>query len=142
MGYCTVNDIKLNIDITTFDSIVVDTNSSLLTDLITYVSSLMDGVLSKSYAVPILNSAILTDICVKLVLCRLYDRRNSNNISKPEPISGGCKEATDLLNEIANGNYPIFDNTGTLISSNSITFELSGGEEVFTDSILDNYLSL
>lgn len=142
MGYCVENDVKLNLDNTTYTDIIIDSNSTLITDLITYVSSLMDGVLAKRYSVPILNSYLLKDICVKLVICRLYDRRGANNISKPEPVIEYCKQAELLLNDIANGNVPLFDNTGQIITADNLTFTLEGGTEVFTDSILSNYVNL
>lgn len=142
MSYCTVDNVKLNLDNTVYADIIIDTDTSLITNLITYVSNIMDGVLARRYSVPISNSYLLTDICVKLVICRLYDRRGANNISKPEPVIEYCKQAELLLNDIANGNVPLFDNTGTIITSDNITFTLEGGTEVFTDNILSSYVNL
>ncbi len=144
MAYCTENDILLQIDESQLDNLVAGDNANLLTDVINYVSILMDGMLSKQYAVPILNCSLITDICVKLVICRLFERRGISGVGQADSINGTfCKNANDIFMDIINGKIILYTDSGSVIDvkTESYVIEIETDGQVFTTDILDNFVN-
>jgi phage gp36-like protein len=144
MAYCTETDILLQIDESQLENLTAGDNANLLTDIINYVSALMDGMLSKMYAVPLVNCPIIKDICVKLVICRLFERRGISGTGQADSVNNTfCTNANNTFNDIINGKIAIMDSNGSIIETKQspLMLQIETDGQVFTTDVLDNFVN-
>lgn len=120
MAYSALADLILRLNEDTIIQLTDDANtgsvnSDVVSEAIEDADGLMDTYLRVRYAVPVASPpAVLTRISSILAICHLYHRRQG----PPEYWATRCKEARDLLEDIAAGEV-VIDGISTAGASES-----------------------
>ena len=121
MAYCAVLDIRAYYIGKKFDATDDNLSETQISGFIDEATARIDAVLRQRYSLPILGTSdllILKDVCEKLVVCKV------DNIIRTRDENGRniCREANDLLADLANGDL-------ALEAGSSGSINLMGGDD-------------
>lgn len=130
MAYCTVADLTTHMAVETQAMLSNDTagatavDTTVINGLIAHATSVIDSVVGRSYTVPLASvPAIITTICVDMVIYLLWNRR-VNLTEMPKEIKAEYDKALAALDEIGNLTLPI----GTTPSISSLEADIEAAE--------------
>lgn len=142
--YCTLDDIKKQVQETTLIEITDDTmsgqiNEEVVNETILYAETLIDGYLRGRYTIPLQSvPEIVRVLATDLSIYRLYSRRFHTDM--PDSINDKYKNSIKLLEQIQKGIVSLgIENIGTAPKLGEYRVNKTYQDKVFTKEVLDAY---
>jgi len=142
--YCTLDDIKKQIQETTLVEITDDNlsgqiNTDVIDETILYADTLIDGYLRSGYTLPLQTlPEIVKVIAIDLSIYRLYSRRFHTDM--PESIKDKYKNSIKLLEQIQKGIVSLgIETVGTPPNLGEYRVNKTYQDRIFTKELMDRF---
>nr|BDD46511.1 hypothetical protein 15 [bacterium] len=142
--YCTLDDIKKQVQETTLieitdDSLSGQINEDVVNETILYADTLINGYLRGRYTLPLQTTPeIIKVIAIDLAIYRLYSRRFHTDM--PDSINDKYKNSIKLLEQIQKGIVSLgIETMGTPPKLGEYRTNKTYQDRIFTKEVLDAY---